>query len=111
MQATAMKSKRPGASPGPWLVVGGAGTPMATLMGQSYYNISRDGRQVALPAPHLAVLARQALSKAELAGVHAEACAAVGDWPGRWGCLRRRQLHLAIVWTATHYGSGRWLHD
>lgn len=51
---------------------------------------------------NLADLAEAAQRQAAAAGLLAECCCLVGDPAGRAWWLRRRALHLAVVWAATH---------
>ena len=54
------------------------------------------------PAQTLTESARLAAHQAEQCERLAEACAAAGDDKGRWYWLRKKQLHLAEVWAASH---------
>jgi hypothetical protein len=68
------------------------------LAGSTLHLPSLSGR----PTRNVAELATEALARAMQATLLAECCGVVGDLRGRWTWLRRRALHLAIYWAATH---------
>lgn len=79
---------------------GAAGANVARLP-QPHYTKPRSPCQPLWPGD-LAELAQDALKRAWAAGLLAQACELVGDPLGRAGWLKRRALHLAIYYSATH---------
>ena len=79
---------------------GAAGANVARLP-HFHYTRPRSPCQALWPG-NLAQVAQDALKRAWAAGLLAEACGLVGDPLGRAGWLKRRALHLAIYYSATH---------